>query len=79
MFTFQYTFSPNSNIATIQLSLGAFEPKSTTSPVNETSILAGYWTGSGQDYVFHTFPTGIYTVVVFDAWGQEAIGYFQIS
>ena len=76
VFTFQYTFSANSDGATVQPSDGL---KSTTGPVNETSVLQGYWTGSGQNYTFHTFSQGTYTVVVFDAWNQSAIGYFQVG
>ena len=76
VFTFQYTFSPNSDVASVQPSGGL---KSITGPVNETSVLQGYWTGSGQNYTFHTFSQGTYTVVVFDAWKQSAIGYFQVG
>lgn len=46
--------------------------------VSETSLLTGYWTGSGANYSFQSFTIGEYTVVVFDAWGQEAIGYFHV-
>jgi len=54
--------------------LYSFEP---AKGVSETSILSGYWTGSGQSYSFNGFPPGLYTVVVFDAWNQTAIGYIQ--
>jgi hypothetical protein len=80
-FTFTYTFSPNSDNATFEAFQGGNGPigKNTVGPVKETSILAGYWTGSGQNYTFHTFPQGKYTVVVFDVWKQSAIGYFQVG
>jgi len=67
--SYQYSFSPNSDVATRQ---------GLQAQVSETSMLAGYWTGSGQNYVFQTFPPGNYTVDVFDAWGQHAIGHFQV-
>lgn len=37
-------------------------------------LLAGYWVG-GQ---FQKFPVGQYTVVAFDAWGDRAVGHFQV-
>jgi YVTN family beta-propeller protein len=91
-FTFQYSFEPNSDNATVVPSLGAFQDPNmdTTGPVNETSVLAGYWIGTGQGfldqngdesqaYAFNTFQPGTYTVVVDDAWGQKAIGNFQVT
>jgi hypothetical protein len=75
-FTFQYSFPPNSDVATIHTYGGG--AGNTTGPVNETSQASGYWTGSGQSYNFTAFPQGTYTVVAFDAWGQNAIGYFQV-
>jgi YVTN family beta-propeller protein len=75
VFTFTYTFSPDSDVAAVQADQG---PKNTTGPVNETSTLQGYWVGSGQSYTLRTFPPGTYTVVAFDAWGQKALGYFQV-
>ncbi len=68
--SYQYAFSPNSDIAS---RAGAI------CSVSETSVLAGYWTGSGQSYAFQAFLPGIYTVEVFDAWGQVAVGHFQVS
>ena len=80
VFTFQYSFAPNSDVATVQASLSGNQVgKNTTGPVDETSVLSGYWTGSGQNYTFDSFPQGNYTLVVFDAWGQEAIGHFQVT
>jgi hypothetical protein len=76
---FQYSFAPDSDIATVQGILGGSRGSNTTGPVNETSILSGYWTGSGSQYAFQTFPQGSYTVVVFDAWGQTAIGHLQVA
>ncbi len=78
VFTFRYTFGANSALATVQPSLGGYQPRSEARLVNETSVVGGYWVGSGQNYVFHAFPTGQYTVLVFDAWGDEALGYFQV-
>jgi hypothetical protein len=57
----QFSFSPNSDIAT------------------STSELSGYYAGSGQNYAFTQFPPGVYTVKVFDAWHQVAIGHFEVT
>jgi hypothetical protein len=73
VFTFQYSFAPNSDNATVEQIPGG---QTTTGPVSEMSTLAGYWTGSGQNY---TFPVGNYTLVVFDAWGQTAVGHFAVD
>jgi hypothetical protein len=79
VFTFQYTFSPDSAMATIQASLGAYQAENETRLVSETSVLTGYWVDSGLGYVFQRFPVGQYTVLIFDAWGDQAVGYFQVS
>ena len=44
------------------------------SGMTEVSVLTGYWTGSS----FQPFPAGVYTMSVFDAYGQVAIGHFQV-
>lgn len=47
--------------------------------VVETSVISGDWVGSAQNYTFNKYlPPGTYTVVVFDAWDQTAIGYIQV-
>jgi len=38
----------------------------------------GYWTGTGENYVFHLFPKGDYTVAIADVWGQLLIFHFQV-
>jgi hypothetical protein len=43
--------------------------------LTEVSVLTGDWSGSR----FQSFPVGEYTVSVFDAWGQVAIGHFDVS
>jgi hypothetical protein len=79
VFTFMYTFRPNSAIATVQSFLGGSQAgKNESSVVKETSVVKGYWTGSGQYYNFHEFPQGQYTVMVYEGWGQKLIGYFQV-
>ena len=45
------------------------------SGMTEVSVLTGYWTGSS----FQPFPAGVYTMSVFDAYGQVAIGHFQVG
>jgi hypothetical protein len=75
VFVFLYSFYPFSDVATVQQGPGG---PSTTGPVNETSIIDGYWTSSEQNYTFQTFPQGSYTVVVFDAWSQTTYAYFQV-
>lgn len=77
IFTFYYTFSPNSANATMAPYLNGFAPENETRLVRETSVVGGYWIGSGQAYAFRRFDPGQYTVLVFDAWGNKVIGYFQ--
>jgi hypothetical protein len=74
---YQYTFSPRSDIANVTWSSSS---SLGTRAVNETSTLTGYWIASeeGGNYSFHLFPRGNYTILVFDAWGQEVLGYFEI-
>ncbi|MDG7015991.1 MAG: hypothetical protein JRM82_01295, partial [Nitrososphaerota archaeon] len=80
VFTFHYSFSPNSDIATMQSVLGGSQVgKNTTGPIKESSVLSGYWSGSGQSYTFSVFPPGDYTMVVFDAWGQTVVDRFQVA
>ncbi len=77
VFNFQYTFEPNSAVATINSSLGGYH-RIDTRLVNETSVVAGYWVQTPIGYQFKRFPIGVYTVVASDAWGDKAIGYFQV-
>jgi len=72
-YDFTYVYYADSAIATMR-SQGGNETK----VFRETSVVGGYWTGSGQDYTFHSFPPGDYTVVVYDAWAQKLIGYFHV-
>jgi hypothetical protein len=75
VFTFDYSFSPQSDMAVVQ----AIGFKSAALPVNGTSVLSGYWAGSGQNYSYRAFPPGVYTVAVYDSWGEKVIGYFQVT
>ncbi len=75
VFTFSYSFSPQSDVAVVQPS----GLKGASEPVNETSVLSGYWTGSGKNDTYKVFPPGIYTIVVYDAWGQKVVGYLQVT
>ncbi len=45
--------------------------------ITETSVISGYWADFGQGYTHVGLTPGVYTVVVFDAWSQSIIGYFQ--
>lgn len=49
-----------------------------TGVVKGTSIIGGYWSGAGQNYAFHTLQPGNYTVVIYDAWAHQLIGYFRV-
>lgn len=73
-----YTFLPNSDEARVSY-LGT----SMVSTANETVTLSGYWTGGplsgpSSGYLHNGFDPGPYTVVVFDAWGQQLIEHFQV-
>jgi hypothetical protein len=46
---------------------------------SSTSDSSGYYAGFGRNYTFTYFPPGTYTVKIFDAWNQVAIGYFEIT
>jgi hypothetical protein len=50
----------------------------------DTNVFGGYYvynsTGPAfHRYVFQRFPSGTYTVVVFDAWGQQQLGHFTVN
>ncbi len=80
VFAFSYAFHPMSATATVQAFLGGMESgKNQTRLVKEVSVVGGYWTGAGQTYAFHAFQAGDYTVVVYDAWGHQLIGYFRVA
>ena len=79
LFNNTYTFQPNSANATVSY-LGT----STKWVANETISLSGYWTtglltGPNPGYIFRKFGPGSYTVVVFDAWDQQLLVYFEVS
>jgi hypothetical protein len=74
-----YTFQPNSDNATI-----SYLETSMKWIANETIYLSGYWTagllaGPNPGLVFSNFGPGPYTVVVFDAWGQQLVEYFEVT
>ena len=72
-----YIFLPNSDRVLIPGS---------TPPIqiaNRTVVRGGYWTpslvsGPGGGYYYQPFNPGNYTVLIFDAWGQQMLEYFQI-
>jgi len=79
VFNNTYTFQPNSDNATVS-SLGA----SIKWVANETISLSGYWTtglvaGPSSKLFSQNFEPGPYTVLVFDAWGQQLIEYFEVT
>lgn len=78
VFNFQYVFQPDSAMATINSSLAGHFYRTDTRLVNESSVVAGYWVETPTGYQLQKFPPGQYTVVVFDAWGDRAIGHFQV-
>ncbi len=77
-FTFNYLFQPNSSSATVRAFLGGHQTMNQTEVVEETSVVAGYWSQSGSTYAFHQLSLGAYTVVVYDYWGNTIIGYVQV-
>jgi len=79
-FTFNYLFQPNSSLATVRALVGGHEVMTNqTGAVEETSVVAGYWTQSGSTYASTHFSPDTYTVVVYDYWGNTIIGYFQVT
>lgn len=78
VFDFQYAFQPDSAMATINSSLAGHFYRTDTHLVSESSVVAGYWVGTPAGYQLQKFPQGQYTVMVFDAWGDRAIGHFQV-
>ncbi len=74
-----YTFDPHSDTVLDSNFMGQ-----TRYPMNYTDVLSGYYfmsssTTSPSHYTFQSFPPGSYTVLVFDRWGQEDIGYFEVT
>jgi hypothetical protein len=41
--------------------------------VSASYSVTGYWTGSGNTAAFHQFPSGIYTVLAEDEWGNVVL------
>ena len=71
-----YTFSPNSDNATIHYVFPASPNFSKLVNLNEN--LSGYWVreGNGTLFNFQPFLPGPYSVVVSDAWGQDSCAIF---
>jgi hypothetical protein len=74
-----YTFSPNSDNATIHYVFPASLNFSKSVNLNEN--LSGYWIreGNGTLFNFQSFLPGTYSAVVSDAWGQELMCYFRVT
>lgn len=78
-FNSTYTFQPNSDNATV-----SYFETSTRLVANETILLSGYWVtsllaGPGPGYTFRNFGPGQYSVIIFDAWGQQLVEYFEVT
>ena len=75
----EYTFQAESDSATVD-----YLSASTRLTVNYTDRFDGSWyscyqtAGPCSGYQFSQFAPGTYTVLLFDAWGQQAIRYFTV-
>lgn len=53
------------------------------SPLNDQNVLSGtyvgYWTDPSDASTYQPFPSGVYTVVAADEWGQVAILHFIVA
>ncbi len=78
-YSYSYDFSPNSAIAAVTSFYGDTPQSNWTRIVQENSVVTGYWTGSGQNYAFNSFVPGTYTILTYDAWGNDVILYFQVG
>jgi hypothetical protein len=74
-----FTFLPNSDQALVSASTPPVQAMS------RTVVLSGYWAPSlvagpgGGGYYHQPFNPGAYTVLIFDAWGQQTLEYFHVS
>jgi hypothetical protein len=71
-----YLFRPISNNATTSPGSMFWYTSSPSMSINFTENIAGYWTNST---VFEVFPTGTYTVVALDQWGQAVVLHFDVQ
>ncbi len=71
-----YTFDPNSDIVLDSSMIGQ-----TTHAMNYTSVMSGYYVQNQTSYrfTFQEFTAGYYTVLIFDRWGQQVLGYFAVA
>jgi hypothetical protein len=74
-----FTFKPDSDVVLDSSSIGQF-----THQVNYTVVFSGsYFLNSTQTspdrYTLEKFAPGNYTVLIFDRWGQQDIGYFMVA
>jgi hypothetical protein len=47
--------------------------------VSASYSVTGYWTGSGNTAAFHQFPSGIYSVLAEDEWGNVVFLTFTVQ
>jgi hypothetical protein len=79
--TVSLTFAPNSDRA---LAVSQDMVYDSAWTINYTTVLSGYWinccvAGPGSSYTYERFQPGPYTVLVFDAWSQQVIEYFEVT
>jgi DNA-binding transcriptional ArsR family regulator len=68
-----FTFYPNSNVAEVN------DSSVTIESISQYITLSGYPTVNNGSYTLGPFPIGTYTVLVRDAWGHQALGYFYVD
>jgi hypothetical protein len=69
-----FTFQPHSDNATWVSIRGTYP-----TTVNFTFVLGGFWLRASPADTFQEFTPGIYTVEFYDAWGQQALAYFEVE
>jgi hypothetical protein len=72
-----YSFEPTSDVATTYLSGQTVQ----TGNVSVSATFGGYWTGGEGTPIpatYNRFPSGAYTVVAADEWGDVVLVHFDL-
>ncbi len=70
-----FSFEPQSDLVQVTNSSGA---PFFNSSISVSELIGGYWVGQIGSNAYQTFPSGTYTIIAADEWGQVDFLHFSV-
>ena len=71
-----FSFQPQSDLVQVTNSSGV---PFFNSSISVSELVGGYWTGQIGSGTYQTFPSGTYTMIAADEWGQVVFLHFSVT